>query len=46
MSRETVFALVVVALTIVALGLAGHEDYSAQLTLDQTPQVRLAEVTP
>lgn len=34
MSKDTLYALMVVVAAIIALGLAGHEDYEAQLIMD------------
>lgn len=45
MNRDTLYALLVVAATIIALGLAGHEDYQAQLIMDDVSRqpVRVAD---
>lgn len=45
MSRDTLYALLMVAITIIALGFVGHEDYQAQLIMDDVSRqpVRVAE---
>lgn len=40
MSKETVFAALVLTFTLIMLGLAGHEDYKAQLDQDRDASAR------
>lgn len=40
MSKETVYAYLVVVFALIMLGLAGHEDYKAQLDQDRDASAR------
>jgi hypothetical protein len=43
MSRDTVYALLVVAAMVLAMGFAGAADYEAQLILDEPLSVMIAD---
>jgi len=43
MSKETVYALLVVAAMVLAMGLAGSADYEAQRVLDEPLVVMIAD---
>lgn len=43
MSRDTAYAFAVVFFTLVALGFAGRCDYEAQMVIDESPVVYVAD---
>jgi len=43
MSRDTVYALLVVLAMVIAMGLAGTADYEAQRVIDDSPVIYVAD---